>query len=400
MRDVAELARVSQSSVSNYFHKPHKISDATRERIRQAVQTPGFVPNDAARMLRTGTSPVVGYVAFEPASATTPQIAAAIEQRVSAEGMYLLMANNGGSRLRERRCFAAMAAWVDVVRERTGGALLREERLQFGDWLDPDAPPDRPGDAKTDAGIVATAYFHRSAALTAKAAALLGRDADARRYGDLAARVADAFRAAYVTPRGRMMSDAPTAYALALVFGLTPDGQRQALGDRLKELVRAAGYRITTGFVGTPVICEALASTGHPDAASRHLTQTECPSWLYPVTMGATTVRERWDSMLPDGSVNPGLMTSFSHYALGGVADWLHRRVAGLAVLEPGYRVVHVSPTLLDDLDDASAWHETPYGPARAGWRREGARVHFHAEIPPNTRGVVELPSGARYEVG
>nr|WP_112476674.1 LacI family DNA-binding transcriptional regulator [Streptomyces sp. ST1020] len=174
MRDVAELARVSQSSVSNYFHKPHKISDATRERIRQAVQTPGFVPNDAARMLRTGTSPVVGYVAFEPASATTPQIAAAIEQRVSAEGMYLLMANNGGSRLRERRCFAAMAAWVDVVRERTGGALLREERLQFGDWLDPDAPPDRPGDAKTDAGIVATAYFHRSAALTAKAAALLG----------------------------------------------------------------------------------------------------------------------------------------------------------------------------------------------------------------------------------
>ncbi|QZZ32438.1 hypothetical protein A7X85_00565 [Streptomyces sp. ST1015] len=314
--------------------------------------------------------------------------------------MYLLMANNGGSRLRERRCFAAMAAWVDVVRERTGGALLREERLQFGDWLDPDAPPDRPGDAKTDAGIVATAYFHRSAALTAKAAALLGRDADARRYGDLAARVADAFRAAYVTPRGRMMSDAPTAYALALVFGLTPDGQRQALGDRLKELVRAAGYRITTGFVGTPVICEALASTGHPDAASRHLTQTECPSWLYPVTMGATTVRERWDSMLPDGSVNPGLMTSFSHYALGGVADWLHRRVAGLAVLEPGYRVVHVSPTLLDDLDDASAWHETPYGPARAGWRREGARVHFHAEIPPNTRGVVELPSGARYEVG
>ncbi|WP_055723896.1 MULTISPECIES: alpha-L-rhamnosidase C-terminal domain-containing protein [Streptomyces] len=219
--------------------------------------------------------------------------------------MYLPMANDGGSRLRERRCFAAMAAWVDVVRERAGGALLWEEGLQFGDWLDPDAPPDRPGDAKTDAGIVATAYFHRSAALTAKAAALLGRDADARRYGDLAARVTDAFRAAYVTPRGRMMSDAPTAYALALVFGLAPDGQRQALGDR---------------------------------------------------------------------------------YALGGVADWLHRRVAGLAALEPGYRLVHVSPTLLDDLDDASAWRETPYGPARAGWRREGARVHFHAEIPPNTR--------------
>ncbi|MFE7275781.1 LacI family DNA-binding transcriptional regulator [Streptomyces sp. NPDC057623] len=102
IRDVAEAARVSQSTVSNYFHKPRKLSDATRERIRQAVETLGFVPNDAARMLRTGASPVIGYVAFELASATTPEIATAIEQRVSAEGMYLLMANDAGSRQRER----------------------------------------------------------------------------------------------------------------------------------------------------------------------------------------------------------------------------------------------------------------------------------------------------------
>ncbi|MEU9191162.1 LacI family DNA-binding transcriptional regulator [Streptomyces sp. NPDC048484] len=102
IRDVAELAQVSQSTVSNYFHKPRKLSDVTRERIRQAVETLGFVPNDAARMLRTGASPVIGYVAFELASATTPQIATAIEQHVAAEGMYLLMANDTGSRQRER----------------------------------------------------------------------------------------------------------------------------------------------------------------------------------------------------------------------------------------------------------------------------------------------------------
>ncbi|MGW4606880.1 LacI family DNA-binding transcriptional regulator [Streptomyces sp. NPDC004532] len=102
IRDVAELAQVSQATVSNYFHKPRKLSDATRERIRQAVETLGFVPNDAARMLRTGVSPVIGYVAFELASATTPEIAAAIERRVSARNMYLLMANDTGSRERER----------------------------------------------------------------------------------------------------------------------------------------------------------------------------------------------------------------------------------------------------------------------------------------------------------
>ncbi|MFF0291359.1 alpha-L-rhamnosidase C-terminal domain-containing protein [Streptomyces sp. NPDC005262] len=144
----------------------------------------------------------------------------------------------------------------------------------------------------------------------------------------------------------------------------------------------------------------ALTATGHAAAASRLLTQTECPSWLYPVTMGATTVWERWDSMLEDGSINPGQMTSFNHYALGAVADWLHRSVAGLAPLEPAYRVIRIAPTLLAGLDDASAWHETPYGRARAGWRREGAKVYFHAEIPPNTQAIVELPSGTRYEVG
>ncbi|WP_262704011.1 MULTISPECIES: LacI family DNA-binding transcriptional regulator [Streptomyces] len=102
IRDVAEFAQVSQSTVSNYFHKPRKLSDATRERIRQAVDALGFVPNDAARMLRTGVSPVIGYVAFELASATTPEVATAIERRVSAEDMYLLMANDTGSRQRER----------------------------------------------------------------------------------------------------------------------------------------------------------------------------------------------------------------------------------------------------------------------------------------------------------
>ncbi|WP_410668098.1 LacI family DNA-binding transcriptional regulator [Amycolatopsis sp. cmx-4-68] len=102
IRDVAELARVSPASVSNYFHKPRKLSDGTRQRIQQAVDALGFVPNDAARTLRTGVSPVIGYIAFELAGATTPEIAAAIEQRVSAEGMYMLMANDTGSEQRER----------------------------------------------------------------------------------------------------------------------------------------------------------------------------------------------------------------------------------------------------------------------------------------------------------
>ncbi|MGI0501413.1 hypothetical protein ABY44_00005, partial [Burkholderia sp. ZZQ-2] len=76
-------------------------------------------------------------------------------------------------------------------------------------------------------------------------------------------------------------------------------------------------------------VCDALTMTGHTDAAYDLLLEQECPSWLYQVVQGATTVWERWDAMLPDGTVNPGTMTSFNHYALGAVADWLHRSVAG-----------------------------------------------------------------------
>jgi alpha-L-rhamnosidase len=198
-----------------------------------------------------------------------------------------------------------------------------------------------------------------------------------------------------------MMSDAPTAYALALEFDLVSEpALRQALADRLAAVVREGGYRIGTGFVGTPLVTDALTSGGHLDAAERLLFQTECPSWLYPVTMGATTVWERWDSLLPDGSVNPGEMTSFNHYALGAVADWLHRTVAGLAPDAPGYARLRIAPRPLAGLDHASVRLITPYGEASVAWRREGFDVVVRAVVPPNTTAVVDLPSTSNAVVG
>ncbi|WP_431795056.1 family 78 glycoside hydrolase catalytic domain [Microbacterium enclense] len=289
--------------------------------------------------------------------------------------------------------YPSMRAWVEAVRRDAGDSGLWAGRMQLGDWLDPSAPPDKPGQAKVHADIVSTACFARSLRLVAEAAALLGHDADAARYSDLAARSRRAFVAEYVTPAGRMMSDAPTAYALALTFDLVEDpATRQALSDRLAALVREGGYRIGTGFVGTPLVADALSDGGHLAAAERLLLQTECPSWLYPVTMGATTVWERWDSMLPDGSVNPGEMTSFNHYALGAVADWLHRTVAGLAPAAPGYRRLRIAPRPLAALEHASARHETPYGEAAVEWRREGDAVRITAVVPPNTTADVDLP--------
>jgi alpha-L-rhamnosidase len=289
--------------------------------------------------------------------------------------------------------FESMKAWSDTLLGISGERMLWEDRFQFGDWLDPDASPDFPADAKTDPDIVASAYLYRSVDFTARAAGILGRADEAAKYGALREKIHAAFLAEYVSASGRMMSDAQTGYATAIMFGLYRDeAQKTVMGNRLAELTRAAGYRIGTGFVGTPLITDALTDTGHQGAATRLLTQTENPSWLYPVTMGATTIWERWDSMLEDGSINPGEMTSFNHYALGAVADWLHRSVAGLAPAEPGYRSIRIAPHPLDGFDHATASHETPYGLASSGWVRDGNVIRVSANVPANTTAEVILP--------
>jgi alpha-L-rhamnosidase len=294
------------------------------------------------------------------------------------------------------RQLPSMRAWVDHVAGLAGADRLWTGGFQFGDWLDPSAPPDDPFKAKADPDVLATAYLARSAEVVGLAAAAAG-DADvAEKYARLAGEVREAFAHEYVTPAGRVLSDAPTVYALALEWALLPgEDQRQHAGNRLADLVRSSGFRVSTGFVGTPLVTDALTSSGHLDVADRLLLQTGCPSWLYAVTMGATTVWERWDAMLPDGAINPGQMTSFNHYAFGAVADWLHRTVAGLAPAAPGYRELLIRPAPARGLASASARHRTPYGDAEVSWERSDGRLRLHLVVPVGAAATVYVPGQA-----
>jgi len=289
--------------------------------------------------------------------------------------------------------FASMRAWVDHVTAVSGQKHLWVTGFQFGDWLDPTAPPDKPAQARTNKVIVASAYFAYSAGLVAKAADVLGHSELSEHYAALAEKVKAAFAHEYITPAGRLMNDAETAYTLAIAFDLLPTSeQRQHAGVRLDELVRESGYQIRTGFVGTPLICDALCSTGHYTTAYRLLMQREVPSWLYPVKMGATTIWERWDSMLPDGSINPGEMTSFNHYALGAVADWMHRTIGGLAPAEPGYHCIKICPRPGGGLTYCKTSHMTPFGLAECNWQIEDGKINVSVIIPSNTTAQVTLP--------
>jgi alpha-L-rhamnosidase len=292
-----------------------------------------------------------------------------------------------------RRQYPSMLAWVEQVARRAGPSRLWAADPQLGDWLDPTAPVDDPTRAMTAPEIVATAYFARSARLVAQVADLLGEEADACRMRGLANEIAAAFAAEYVSPNGRLVSDSQTAYTLAICFDLLDPVQRVRAGARLAEIVRQGGFHIGTGFAGTALLCDALTATGHLDVAYGLLLTETCPSWLYPVTMEATTTWERWDSMLPDGRINPGDMTSFNHYALGAVADFLHRVVGGLAPDHPGYRHFTVAPRPGGGLRSCSTRHDTPYGTARVDWVRRAGRLEVEVDVPIGTTADVSLPT-------
>ena len=302
------------------------------------------------------------------------------------------------------RQFASMRSWVDSLAARRGpdGFLVPGE--QFGDWLDPDAPVERPWLAKAGADYLANAFFAHSARLLAEAATVLAQPGPARHYGSLADELS---RLIWKRWSAHAVAS-QTGAAVALELGIAPHTERVAVGNALARLVREADGRVATGFLGTPLVLPALVATGHVDEAYRMLLRRDMPSWLYQVRQGGTTVWERWDAIRPDGSIHPGTMTtpqdlpdsgeahmlSFNHYAYGAVIDWVYRHVAGLAPdrARPGYRHVLLAPKPARGIDWANAAIETSFGRAAIGWRLRGGTLHAEVELPFGTTGEFAAP--------
>src|SRR5690606_23424853 len=204
---------------------------------------------------------------------------------------------------------------------------------------------DYPG-ATTDKDLIATAFFGYSTSLLQRTAEVLGKTEDAKKYAALFSDIKKAFAKEFMTPTGRLSSNTQTAYVLALWFNLFPEELRASATDRLVRDIRSFENHLTTRFLGTPYRCHALSSNGRLDVAYDLLNQKTYPSWLYPVTMGATTIWERWDGIKPDSTFQDKGMNSFNHYAYGAIGEWLYSVVAGIDVdpKEPGYKHVLIQP--------------------------------------------------------
>ncbi len=303
--------------------------------------------------------------------------------------MYVAYGDRG---LLERQ-YPSMRAWVEFERRRAGSDLIWRPGWQFGDWLALHSDdPSYPG-ATTNTDFIATAFLAHSADLVARAAAALGKDSDAARYQTLFRDVRAAFQREFVSATGRVGENTQTAYALAIAFGLLPDSLVPAAAARLAADVRARGMHLTTGFLGTPQLLPVLGATGHLDVAYGLLLQRSYPSWLYPITRGATTMWERWDGIRPDSSFEDAGMNSFNHYAFGAVGNWMYRTIGGIEPdpRAPGAKRVLIAPHPGGGLTHARASLETLHGTFVSSWKVAGQRFVLDVTVPPNTTADVTL---------
>ncbi len=292
-----------------------------------------------------------------------------------------------------RQQYESMKAHVGYMQGAARGGLYWADGHHFGDWLGLDAHEGSYVGA-TDKPLIATAFYAHSALLLAKAAAILGEEADAQRYGELAAQVRARFCHEYLTPSGRLACPTQTAHVLALHFRLVPDASRPGLAAALADMVKQAGH-LTTGFIGTCYLCHVLAEAGYPDLAYQLLLRREYPSWLYPLEKGATTMWEHWDGIKPDGSFWSRDMNSFNHYAYGCIADFIIPYVGGVVQPEgdAGYRSVTLIPRPQSSMTHASTSLVTPQGELSFAWQDAGSVLRCEAVIPPNTKATLVLPT-------
>jgi alpha-L-rhamnosidase len=298
----------------------------------------------------------------------------------------------GDKRILENQ-YPSMKAWVEYMRLRAGKDYIWDGDSQFGDWqaLVP-SYIDNPN-LITNKDLIATAYYCHTTRLFAKIAGILGKTTDAESYQKLAEKIKLSFSMSFVDPSGRLTSDTQTAYLLAIAFDLLPPNAEKRAVDYLASYIESVGH-LTTGFVGTPLLCRSLSENGHADLAFKLLMRKEFPSWLYQVTMGATTIWERWDGIRPDGSFQNPAMNSFNHYSYGSIGEWLYGYVAGVNPDEtnPGFKHTVLSPHPGGGLTWAKAEFESIYGKIVSDWKLENGKMIYQVEIPPNTTATIVLP--------
>ncbi|NQX47992.1 family 78 glycoside hydrolase catalytic domain [Paenibacillus tritici] len=294
--------------------------------------------------------------------------------------------------------FESMKSWVDfIIRadEESGARRLWTTGFHFGDWLALDGPDPESPMGGTDTEFIASAYYRYSSLIVAKAATVLGKTELYKYYEGISEAVKKAMEDEFFSKNGRLAIDTQTAYAVALYMDIVPQKYKARVTDSFRKRLKTDGKHLRTGFVGTPYLTNALSANGSNDLAYTLLLNDDFPSWLYAVKLGATTIWERWNSIMADGTISSTGMNSLNHYAYGAIAEWMYRTVAGINPLEesPGFRQALLAPQPDNRLKWAKACVQTAAGTYRSEWSFDNTgNLYFVFEIPFNSIAQVRLP--------
>jgi len=289
--------------------------------------------------------------------------------------------------------YPSMKGWIGYMTSRARKDHLWIGDTHFGDWLAFASTNSDYTGATTEKDLIANAYYCYSTTLLSKIATILGHTEDAEKYRKLADEIKESFNKEFVTPNGRLVSHTQTAYALALAFNLLPENLIPKAAEYFTNDIKKFGH-LTTGFVGTPLLCKTLSAIGRDDLAFMLLLNKKYPSWLYPVLQGATTIWERWDGQKPNGTFQDVGMNSFNHYAYGAIGEWIYRHVAGIDIdpENPGYKHILLAPHPGGGLSNANAEILSIYGKVASSWKFENGDFSYEVVIPANTTATVTLP--------
>ncbi len=311
--------------------------------------------------------------------------------------------------------YPMMKKWVEYIRytaenelsDKLKGEMTAERRewqkylwntnFHFGDWLTPSASYSEDGSdvdmaksAFLTMDIVPTIFYVYSTDLMIKTAEILGNKEDASYYEALNKKVRAAFQNEYIQSNGLIDTRLQGIYVLALKFNLIPEEFRQKAINRLLELIKNNHNRLDTGFLSVPFLLDVLKESGKIDTAYDLLFQDECPSWLYEVKMGATTMWEAWQAILPDGSPTS---VSYNHYAFGCVGIWMYENIGGIQRCQPGYKESAIRPVLDKRISNASLEIDTVYGKIKNSWKISNGKMSMKVAVPANTKSKIYFPN-------
>lgn len=299
-----------------------------------------------------------------------------------------------GNEAEMQYCYPLMKDWVD--------SIDREDALQgkfldtFGDWLALDGATPTSFKGSTNDTYISLVYYYRSAQIVRQMAERLQKTEDALYYGQLEEQIKQTVLDEFYTPTGRLAIDTQAAYVIALKFNLYRD--REKVIEQFKARLKRDMYQIKCGFVGAPLLCTVLAEAGEYELAYDFLLKEGFPSWLYSVDLGATTIWERWNSVMPDGTISDTGMNSLNHYAYGSVMEFVYAYVAGIRPLSPGFTKAMIAPHPDARIPAVSCSYASASGYYVCNWEmKEDGTFVVHIEIPFNCEAQVELPG---YEKG